>query len=321
MAWLRKWPASAWVCLALFVACVIAVPRFGTSGNIFNLARVLAVLLLVAIGQGLVIVVRGLDFSVGSGVALFSVVAVLSMPAIGVGGAFAAGALAVLALGALNGTLVGVLRIPAFLATLGTMIAVHGLCGVLVGGVPLDAPTSVDFSALGRGQWLGLPLPLWLAGAALLVVGALTRYTAPGREWYLVGSNPEAAHLAGIAVKPRVLQAYLANAVLVAIAGAVLTSRLGSGQPNLYPNLPFEAIAACAIGGIPLTGGKGGPLHALFGCLILAMVGNALVLVNFPSYIQSVLLGVLILAAVLLQQLRGRSLRARPLPSLPANAS
>src|SRR5207253_1530912 len=179
-------------------------------------------------------------------------------------------------------------------ATLGTMIAVHGLCGVLVGGVPLDAPASVDFSALGRGQWLGLPLPLWLAGAALLVVGALTRYTAPGREWYLVGSNPEAAHLAGIAVKPRVLQAYLANAVLVAIAGAVLTSRLGSGQPNLYPNLPFEAIAACAIGGIPLTGGKGGPLHALFGCLILAMVGNALVLVNFPSYIQSVLLGMLI---------------------------
>jgi ribose transport system permease protein len=299
MSLFKRVPPSLWVCVGLFVLCWLAVPRFATSGNFVNLSRVAAILLLASLGQSFVMIVRGIDFSAGSGVALFSVVAVLAASSLGMTGAFALGLSAVLMLGALNGLLIGALNVPPFLATLGSMIAVHGLCGALVGGMPLDAPGGVD----------GLPTPVWLAVAAFVVVGVAMQFTRFGREYVAIGSSPDAAQLAGIPVKRRVVQAYLCNALLVAVAGAVLTSRLGSGQPNLYPNLPFEAIAACAIGGISLSGGKGNALHALIGVLILAMIVNALVLINFPSLVQNMVLGVVIIGAVLTQQTRGRAAR------------
>jgi ribose transport system permease protein len=309
MSLFKRVPPSLWVCVGLFVLCWLAVPRFATSGNFVNLSRVAAILLLASLGQSFVMIVRGIDFSAGSGVALFSVVAVLAASSLGMTGAFALGLSAVLMLGALNGLLIGAFNVPPFLATLGSMIAVHGLCGALVGGMPLDAPGGVDFSALAQSAWLGLPTPVWLAVAAFVVVGVAMQFTRFGREYVAIGSSPDAAQLAGIPVKRRVVQAYLCNALLVAVAGAVLTSRLGSGQPNLYPNLPFEAIAACAIGGISLSGGKGNALHALIGVLILAMIVNALVLINFPSLVQNMVLGVVIIGAVLTQQTRGRAAR------------
>lgn len=298
----RHWPASSWVFIALLLVCLLTVPRFASAANFVNLAMVSTTLLLVAIGQGVVIVVRGLDFSIGSGVALFSVATVLSAPGLGVSAGMAIGFLAVLALGLLNGALIGYLRLPAFLVTLGAMIAVHGLCSVLVGGIPLEAPTGLNLSGLVQTEWLGVPVPIWLAVAAFLVMQIVMRATIFGRQCYLIGSNPEAARLVGIPVSRRTTQAYLINAALVALAGAILTSRLGSGQPNLYPELPFEAIAACAIGGIPLTGGRGGPLNAVIGVFILAIFVNALVLLNFPSYVQNALLGVFIIGSVIVQR-------------------
>jgi ribose transport system permease protein len=302
-------PPVLWVGVALFVLCSLAAPRFATASNLFNLSRVASILLLASLGQGLVIVVRGIDFSVGSGVALFSVVAVVAASSYGTGGALALGILAVLALGLLNGLLVGMLRVPPFLATLGSMIAVHGLCGALVGGMPLDAPAGIDFSVLAQSTWLSLPIPLWLATGAFAAIGFTMRYTRFGRECVALGSNPAAAHLAGIPVRRRVMQTYLLNALLVAGAGAVLTSRLGSGQPNLYPGLPFEAIAACAIGGISLSGGKGGAVHVLIGVLMLSMIVNALVLINLPSLVQNMVLGVVVVGAVLSGQVRSRAPR------------
>ncbi|WP_161539958.1 ABC transporter permease [Glaciimonas sp. PCH181] len=299
---IKQWPVSVWVCLALFVVCLIAVPRFGTASNFLNLGKVAAVLILVAIGQGAVIVIRGLDFSIGSGVAIFSVATVLCVPSLGIVPAFGIGMLAVLLLGLVNGALIGFLKLPAFLVTLGTMIAVHGFCSVIVGGAPLEAPTGIDLSGLANSQMLGLPSIVWLAIAACLIGLVVMQFTTFGRECYLIGSNPDAARLVGIPVPLRIMQAYLINAVLVALAGAILTSRLGSGQPNLYPELPFEAIAACAIGGIPLSGGQGGPVHAVIGVFILSMFVNALVLLNFPSYLQNILLGALIVGSVLVQR-------------------
>jgi len=306
MHMLKRWPASLWVFIALFIACLIAVPRFGTVQNFVNLGRMAAILALVSIGQGVVIMVRGLDFSIGSAVALFSVATVLCAPVLGVAPAFGIGAVAVLCLGMLNGVLISYLKLPAFLVTLGAMIGVHGLCSVLVGGVPIEAPVGIDMSGLAHAGWFGIPVPAWLAAVAFGGSYVLMEYTSFGREAHLIGSNPRAAELAGIPVPLRILQAYVLNAMLVAVAGAVLTSRLGSGQPNLYPELPFEAIAACAIGGIPLTGGKGSPLHAVLGVCILALFMNALVLFNFPTYLQSMLLGVLIVESVLVQHLAGR---------------
>jgi ribose transport system permease protein len=305
----KRVPPSLWVCAAMFVLCWVAVPRFGTAGNFFNLSRVASILLLASLGQSFVMVVRGIDFSAGSGVALFSVVAVLAASSLGTASAFALGTLAVLMLGMINGLLVGTLNVPPFLATLGSMIAVHGLSGALVGGMPLDAPAGVDFSALAQSAWLSLPAPLWVAAGAFAVVGFTMQFTRFGREWVAIGSSPDAARLAGVPVKRRVVQAYLCNVLLIAAAAAILTSRLGSGQPNLYPSLSFEAIAACSIGGISLSGGKGNALHALIGVLILSMIVNALVLINFPSLVQNMVLGVVIVGAVLIQQMRGRPAR------------
>lgn len=303
MQTLKRMPASLWIFVALFVVCLLVVPRFATAPNFINLGRMAAILALVSIGQGVVILVRGLDFSIGSAVALFSVTAVLCAPGTGVVAAFGLGFLSVLMLGMLNGILIGYLKIPAFLVTLGAMIGVHGLCSVLVGGVPIEAPVGLDMSGLAHAGWLGVPVPAWLAAAGFMAAYLLMEHTVFGREARLIGSNPQAAELAGVAVSRRTCQAYLLNAVLVAVAGAILTSRLGSGQPNLYPELPFEAIAACAIGGIPLAGGKGGPLNAFLGVCILALFMNALVLLNFPTYVQNMLLGVLIVSSVLLQHL------------------
>lgn len=297
-------PPALWVGVVLLVICWIAVPRFGTASNLANLSRVASILLLAALGQTLIIIVRGIDFSIGSAVALFSVTSVMTASSYGMTGSFAMAALAVLVIGLVNGVLVGVLRAPPFLVTLGSMIAVHGLCGAMVGGMPLDAPADIDFSGLVQASWLALPAPLWMAICGFALVGVVLRFTRFGRECFALGSNDTAAHLAAIPVCRRVVGAYLLNALLVAAAGAVLTSRLGSGQPNLYPGLPFEAIAACAIGGVPLSGGKGGALHALIGVLILTIVVNALALLNLPSLVQNMLLGVVIVGAVLGRQWR-----------------
>ncbi|VVE50139.1 ABC transporter permease [Pandoraea capi] len=305
-------PPALWVGLALLVVCWVAVPRFGTVSNLANLSRVASILLLAALGQTIVIIARGIDFSIGSAVALFSVTAVMTGAQYGTGGAFALATLAVLGLGLVNGLLIGVMQAPPFLVTLGSMIAVHGLCGAMVGGMPLDAPADIDFSTLVQTTWLGISAPVWLALGSFAGVSVILSFTRFGRELFSLGSNETAAKLAGIPVRRRVVGAYLFNALLVAAAGAVLTSRLGSGQPNLYPGLPFEAIAACAVGGVPLAGGKGGALHTLIGVLILTIVVNALVLLNLPSLVQNMLLGIVIVGAVLARQtgMNGRRVRA-----------
>ncbi|RKP53265.1 ABC transporter permease [Pararobbsia silviterrae] len=295
-------PPALWIGVALFVICWIEVPRFGSASNLANVSRVASILLLAALGQTVVIIVRGIDFSIGSAVALFSVISVMTAPHYGMACAFAIATLAVLAVGLVNGVFVGVLQAPPFLVTLGSMIAVHGLCGAMVGGVPLDSPADIDFSGLVQASCLGLPVPLWMAVGGFATIGIALRFTRFGRECFALGSNDTAARLAGIPVRYRVVSAYLLNALLVAAAGAILTSRLGSGQPNLYPGMPFEAIAACAIGGVPLSGGKGGAIHALIGVLILTIVVNALVLLNLPTLVQNMLLGVVIVGAVLGRQ-------------------
>jgi ribose/xylose/arabinose/galactoside ABC-type transport system permease subunit len=301
---LRAVPPSAWVLLALFVLLALVVPRFLTSGNLMNVARVAAILALAAFGQAVVVVSGGIDFSSGSSVALTSVVAVLSLPHVGAPEALALGAAAALAIGAVNGFLIGWLEMPPFLATLGVLIAGHGLASLLVGGIPLDAPAAPGFSWLAHGRVLGLPAPIAAAALGLAGLSVLLRRTVLGRAWYLVGASARAAEAAGVDVRRRLFMAHLVGSGFVAAAGLILTSRVASGQPNLYPTLPFEAIAACAIGGLPLTGGAGSALQVLVGVLIVAVVQNAVVLLNVPASVQLMLIGALTAGAVLAQQVR-----------------
>jgi ribose/xylose/arabinose/galactoside ABC-type transport system permease subunit len=305
----RQVPPAVYVLAALLLLLSLTVPRFATAGNLINLLRVAGILAIASYGQAIIIITAGLDFSVGSAVALTSVVTVLLVEPLGTPAAFACGGGAALAVGALNGILVGAARLPPFLVTLGMLIFVHGLASLLVGGVPLEAPAGMGMTWLGKGTLVAVPTPIILALLGFVALAVLLRRMTLGRYWYLVGASARAAQLAGVPVGATLFLAYFVGGAFVAVAGLVLTSRVGSGQPYLFPNLPFEAIAACAIGGLPLTGGAGRPIQILAGVLILSATENAVVLLNLSSAAQLMVVGTLMVGAVALQQLRWRFFR------------
>lgn len=294
-------PKSLWVLSALFLLCSLLVPQFFALSNFENVLRVAAILALASYGQAIVIILAGIEFSIGSAVALGSISTVLVLQSGPLPIAFLAGFLTVVAIGAVNGTLVAYLRLPPFLATLGMLMLVHGIASVAVGGLPVEAPVSKAFYWLGRSDIFGLPIPVILAGIGALALHFLLERTTLGRCFYLIGANERAAKLSGLAVRRNTLAGYTIAAAFVAFAGLILTSRVGSGQPNLMPNLPFETISACAIGGISLAGGRGSALQVVIGVLIIAILKNATVLLNFPASVQLAILGVVMVVAVMLQ--------------------
>jgi len=278
-----------------------AVPNFFSASNLENVLRISSILTLAALGQALVIILAGVEFSIGSAVALCSIVTVFVVQTQTVPVAFAAGFSTVLGIGAINGLLVAFARLPPFLATLGMLILVHGVASVAVGGLPIEAPVSDAFYWMGRAKVLGIPVPILLAGLGCLLHFVILSKSRIGREMYLVGANEQAAHLAGISVRRTKLIGYILAAGFLGISGLILTSRVASGQPNLIPNLPFEAISACAIGGISLAGGKGNTLQVIIGVLIISILNNIIVLLNLPAAYQLGVLGSVIIFAVFLQ--------------------
>lgn len=304
---------TVWVVIALFVLCALFVPRFASLGNLENVLRIAAILALAAAGQSIVLLVAGVDFSAGASVALVSVCIVSLLDSFSPGVAMALGAFAALAVGLFNAWLVGGCGVNPLIATLGSSLVVGGLASAITGGMPLDPTPPEGFYWLGRGHLAGIPVPIWLAVIGLLVLHVLLSLTTLGRKWALVGSNPVAARNAGIRVGWVLFSAYAIAGVFIAVAGAVLTSRVASGQPHLYPSLPFEAIAACALGGIALTGGRATALQVLLGVLMLAVLNNVLVLLNLPAALQQLAMGVVIAAAVVLQVGPGRLSRLRRL--------
>ena len=301
-AWRRWRPgAAAWTTLGVFLLFAVLVPRFASSGNLVNVLRVAAILCVAACGQAIVLVLGGIEFSFGSSAALASVVGVLAVPWLGPAGGLAAGGAVVIAIGALNGALIAGFGLPPFVVTLGMLLAAAGAAASLVGGQPIDAPPSAAFAWPAAGSVATIPVPILLGAAAVTVLHALLSRSRLGRLWYLAGANPVAARLSGIAVGRVTFLGYLVAGAFCAVTAVVLTSRVGSGQPNLAPNLPFESIAACAIGGIPLAGGEGRAHQVVCGVLVIAMMNNAVVLLNFPIAAQQLVMAVVIIGAVLLQ--------------------
>lgn len=295
-------PAALYALLALTVLCALWVPRFATAGNALNLLRVASVLAIAGCGQAVVIMVAGIDFSTGASVALVSVATVMLLQWIGPLPALLLGAVAAVAVGAANGWLIGRLRLPALIATLGMSFMVGGMAAWLVGGMPLDPTPPEAFYWLGRGRLYGVPVPILVAIIACLLLQLLLAHTTLGRRWMLIGSNPRAARLAGLPVTRDVALAYAVCGLYTAVAGAVLTSRIASGQPQLFPGLPFETIAACAVGGASLAGGRTRTIHVVIGVLIVATLNNAVVLLNLPAALQQLLIALVIIGAVIIRQ-------------------
>ena len=280
-------------------------PNFWSATNMANVSRQMSILALLALGQTFAILSGGIDLSVGSLLALVSVVCAQQMLHFGLVPGIIAGVLAGGAAGLVNGLLIAKARVPAFIATLGMLVAARGVALTLSGGLPIAGLPS-GFLVLRSGYLGPIPIPTLIAivgfGLAYLIL-ARTRF---GRYVYAMGSNEEAAVLSGINVPRYKLLVYLTSGLFAGVAGVILTARVISGQPTLGEVQELYSIAAVVIGGSRITGGVGGIGRTLMGVFVLGILGNGLNLIQVSSYVQNIVIGTIIVGAVYVDMARER---------------
>jgi ribose transport system permease protein len=295
--------------VALVILFGLAESRFLTLSNLMTVGRQSTYLVMVTAGQMLTILCAGFDLSVGSSVALTSIVTAMVM--VSVADPATAMVLAVLCgvgvatlVGLANGITIAAFRVSPFVVTLGMLSVAHGAALLISRGVPIfNLPEHFNRS-LGVGHFLGLPVPVWVALAIVVLIYVLLSRTRLGRYFYALGGNREAARLSGIAVRKYTALAYVLCGTLTGIAGVMLTARVASGEPNLGATLPLESIAAAVIGGVSLRGGEGGVVGAVFGAILIVLIRNGMDLMNVSSYLQMVVMGCLLIFAVIMDQFR-----------------
>jgi ribose transport system permease protein len=296
--------------LSLLVLSIILAwlsPYFFTLENLLAIGLQMSVIAIMALGQVLVIIAGGIDLSAGSVLGLAGVVACMLLRAgypsmLAICGALAVG----MATGMLNGFLITRGKLPAFIATLGTMGMARGLALIITDGVPIfGLPPS--FASFGGGRFFQLiPVPVAITAGAALITHFMLAHTRIGRHAYAIGGNKEAARLAGVPV-PRVTQTlYLICGAACGLAGLILASRLNSGQPTAGTGYELDVIAACVIGGASLSGGEGSVSGAIIGALIMGVLRNGCNLLDISAFWQQVAIGAIIVIAVFLDQARRR---------------
>ena len=303
---------GAFIALALLVIVLsIVEPSFRAPSNLMNLLRQASFNGLIAFGMTLVILSDGIDLSVGSVFALSAIICaellVFGMPAVlAVLIALVAGT----ALGAISALLVTKGRLQPFIATLITMTAYRGLAYIITDGKPISrlAESAVSgsffFKALGKGnvllfETIKLPIPALILLAAFLAVWFILTKTTFGRRIYATGSNAKCANLVGVNTAKIKIACYSISGFLSALAGLLMISRLDSAQPTLGSGYELDAIAAVALGGTSMSGGRGKITGTIAGVLIIAVLNNGLNIMDVSSYYQEVIKALVILVAVL----------------------
>lgn len=292
--------------LAAVVFAAVRYPRFPTEENLTNVLRQNSMEGLVALGMTFVILTGGIDLSVGSLVAVAGVAAA-SFAGRGLFFALAAGVGFAAALGLINGLVIAKARIQPFIVTLAMMIAARGLALVYTGEKSLSVPReAVGFSELGRGRVdlgaFSVPYPVLILLAAYAVGWLVLNYTRFGRHAYALGDSEEASRLLGLNVGRVTVGVYTLSGALAGLAGVLLASRLGTGQPVAAVGWELNAIAAVVVGGTLLTGGQGGAASTLVGLLLLGLIFNIFNLEGWISpWWQLVLRGAILLAVVIVQ--------------------
>jgi ribose transport system permease protein len=294
--------------LGLPLVVVVLIAFFATASEVFfsipnfrNIGVAAAALAAVSFGQTFTILTAGLDLSVGSTVALASVIGALAMREHGIAVGVLATLLAGAAVGLCNGIVITRLRVFPFIATLATLSIASGLALSLSAGVPVTG-LPVAFTDLAYDLLFGVPVPVVVAALVLVVSYLILRYTRFGRHIYAVGGNEEAARLSGIRIEGVKLGAYVLSGLCAGIGSIILTSRVGSGQPALGVSLPLESVAAVVLGGVSLFGGRGSVLGVAFGVLFVSILSNGLNLLNVSSYTQMMVIGGALIVAVALDQ-------------------
>ena len=295
---------AALVALLLFGAA--RYDNFLSAYNLLELLRYNSMFALIALGMTFVIMTGGIDLSVGSVVALSSVVAALASP-YGVSAGVAAGILAGAAAGALNGFTIARLKILPFIATLATMLAASGTALLLANNESVSVSYDTSFTLLGQGDFSGIPVPAIIGAAAFAIGSVVLNLTPFGRYTLAVGGGEEAARLMGLPVGRVKFFVYVLSGALAGLSGVILASQFGAGQPTEGAGWELFAIASVVVGGTLLTGGVGSVLASLTGVLLLGLIfnilnfENGLGVISLSAYWQSVIRGVFLLLVVVLQ--------------------
>ena len=304
--------------LVLLVAGMCAIdPQFYGVINILNILRNASLLAIVACGQALVIVAGGFDLSVGAVVALASVVTAKTMAttaaafpgdtAVIIASGVAAGLGCGIVVGLVNGFCVAKLKVSGFVVTLGTMSAAAGVGLMITNGIPVYGMPDIFVKGFGRVQTFGLPTAVHVALIVILAMVFAQRRTLFGRYVYAIGGNVDAAVASGVSIQRHIVATYVISSLLAALTGILLTAQVGSGQASFGGDrMMLQSIAAAVIGGVSLRGGVGRVEIVASSALFLTILGNALNLLHVDSRLQPVFLGVIMVAAVALDELSRR---------------
>jgi ribose transport system permease protein len=309
--------------ISLVIALAVLVAVIGTQNekfflltNIETIGTTVSVVGVLAVVQTLVMLIGGLDISVGSAAGLISVVsAMIFMSTHSAALGILAGMGVGLCTGAFNGLVIIYGRVNAVIATLATYAGFRGLANLISDG-RAQGYTGTDpvFVFLARGSIAAVPTLIWVLAVIAVAVHLLLRYTDIGRNVYAMGGNATAARLAGINLNRYVIGCYVAAGLVAAVAGILLTARTGSGQPTSgSQGLELQSITAAALGGVAMQGGKGTITGTILAVILLGVLQNGLTILNVNSFWQDIAQGFLLVVAVILQQ-RRRGTRAIGLP-------
>ena len=294
------------VLLLIMGGISLMAPKFLSAANLFLVSRQISFVAIVAFGELFVILTGGIDLSVGSIMGLAGMAAAYAMQlGIPVPLAVGLGILVGMLMGAISGALVSYVKIPPFIVTLGMLSLASGLVLGLTKGWPLtNIPPS--FLPVAQGEFLGLPIPVWIAAVLAVCAHVVLTYTAFGRRTYAIGGNEQATFLSGINVKRIKLIIYMIPAVAASIAGIILVARFNSAQADTGKGWEMDAIAAAVIGGTSLAGGSGTVLGVVIGACIMGVIKNGLVLMRVSSYWQTAIIGIIIVLAAALDRMKAK---------------
>lgn len=305
-----KWEASGILValVALTLALALATDNFLSAYNVSVVVRQAAFVGLVALGQTLVLLVGGIDLSVGAAAGLSAIVGSIALTQWGFNPwlVIPFTMLFGFALGSINGVLIAGLRLNPFIVTLATWEIFAGMTLVITEGYPIR-PLGPAFTVFGQGKILGMPIPVVVFLASAIILIWMLHQTRFGRNIFAVGGNRDAAVLAGIRVRAVEFFAFGLAGMFAALAGILFASRMDAGQPSVGEGWLMGAITAAILGGTSLRGGQGSIVGTVLGALLLAVLANGTVLMNVSGFWQRVIVGCVVLIAVLVDLLRRRS--------------
>lgn len=295
------------IVVAMTIGFALLAPNFFAISNAGNVARQVAVLGMVGAAQTVVILSGGIDLSVGSVLAVANVLMAMGLAegsiALGLVMALGSG----LILGLINGSLIGLTRLPPFIVTLGMLSIARGLALTITDGVPIFGLPDTGFAWIGQGYVGPVPVPVIFMIATFILLQVLLTRTRFGTSVYAIGGNEQAAVLAGIPTPRIKILIYMLSGFIAALGGVILTGRVNSGQPLLGEGLELQSVATVVIGGTYLFGGRGRLVGTLWGVVFVGILQNGLNLLGISTFIQQVVIGASIIVAVLLTVWRERS--------------